>query len=220
MTSYFSYLKPVGAERQSALTVARGHFDGSAVSALKDVFSCGPGVSGPSRLAWGRDGKLYMTTPSGGNGNSSQDPSSYSGKVLRLNDDGTAPANNPCVGRAGHKPEIRTAASCGSSRPRRVRCRRPTRRARLAEKHVSARRVPRPARTRGQHFDRHRTRQIGVDGAIHDAHSAFANLVGDFPRTDAGTVMGHRGATALITSSAGRHGLVLHGMGQHVSPSA
>jgi glucose/arabinose dehydrogenase len=70
------------------LTVARGRFDGSTITELQDIFSCGPGVSGPSRLAWGRDGKLYMTTPSGGSGSSSQDPRTYSGKVLRLNDDG------------------------------------------------------------------------------------------------------------------------------------
>jgi glucose/arabinose dehydrogenase len=104
---YFTYLKPVN-EKQSALTVARGRFDGTAISGLTDIFSCGPGVSGPSRLAWGRDGKLYMTTPSGGNGSSSQDPNTYAGKVLRLNDDGTAPADNPFSGRAGHKSEIYT----------------------------------------------------------------------------------------------------------------
>ncbi len=105
---YFSYLKPAGTERQAALTVARGRFDGSAITELADIFSCGAGVSGPSRIAWGRDGKLYMTTPSSGNGGSSQDPDSYSGKVLRLNDDGTVPPDNPFVGRAGHKPEIYT----------------------------------------------------------------------------------------------------------------
>ena len=105
---YFSYLKPAGTERQSVLTVARGRFDGSAITGLSDIFSAGPGVSGPSRIAWGRDGKLYMTTPSGGNGSSSQDPNNYSGKVLRLNDDGTVPPDNPFVGRAGHKPEVYT----------------------------------------------------------------------------------------------------------------
>ena len=105
---YFSYLKPAGTERQSVLTVARGRFDGSAITGLSDIFSAGTGVSGPSRLAWGRDGKLYMTTPSGGNGSSSQDPNTYSGKVLRLNDDGTVPPDNPFVGRAGHKPEVYT----------------------------------------------------------------------------------------------------------------
>jgi len=104
---YFTYLKPID-EKQAALTVARGRFDGSAITELKDIFSCGAGVSGPSRIAWGRDGKLYMTTPSSGNGSTSQDPASYAGKVLRLHDDGTAPADNPFSGRAGHKPEIYT----------------------------------------------------------------------------------------------------------------
>jgi glucose/arabinose dehydrogenase len=105
---YFSYLKPVGAERQSALTVARGRFDGSAVTGLADIFTTGVGVSGPSRLAFGRDGKLYVTTPSSGDGATSQDPGSYAGKVLRLNDDGSVPADNPFVGRSGHKPEVFT----------------------------------------------------------------------------------------------------------------
>ena len=36
---YFSYLKPAGAERQAALTVARGRFDGSAITDLTDIFS-------------------------------------------------------------------------------------------------------------------------------------------------------------------------------------
>ena len=59
-------------------------------------------MSGPSRIAFGRDGKLYVTTPSSGDGGSSQDPNSYAGKVLRLNDDGSVPADNPFVGRGGH----------------------------------------------------------------------------------------------------------------------
>jgi glucose/arabinose dehydrogenase len=105
---YFSYLKPVGTERETALTVARGRFDGAAITDLKDIFSAGAGVSGPSRLAFGRDGKLYVTTPSSGDGASSQDPESLAGKVLRLNDDGSVPADNPFVGRSGHKAEVFT----------------------------------------------------------------------------------------------------------------
>jgi aldose sugar dehydrogenase len=104
---YFSYLKPVG-ERESALTVARGRFDGSAVTGLADIFTTGVGVSGPSRLAFGRDAKLYVTTPSSGDGATSQDPDSYAGKVLRVNDDGSVPADNPFVGRSGHKAEVFT----------------------------------------------------------------------------------------------------------------
>jgi glucose/arabinose dehydrogenase len=105
---YFTYLKPVGAERQSALTLARGRFDGAAVTDLADIFTVGAGLAGPSRIAFGRDGKLYMTTPSGGDGGGPQDPDSYAGKVLRLNDDGSVPADNPFVGRTGHKPEVFT----------------------------------------------------------------------------------------------------------------
>ena len=105
---YFSYLKPVGTERGAALTVARGRFDGATVTDLADIFSVGAGLAGPSRLAFGRDGKLYVTTPSGGSGSGSQDPNTYAGKVLRLNDDGTVPGDNPFAGRAGHKPEIYT----------------------------------------------------------------------------------------------------------------
>ena len=35
-----------------------------------------------------------------------QDPGSYFGKVLRLNDDGSAPPDNPFAGRPGYRPEI------------------------------------------------------------------------------------------------------------------
>ena len=35
-----------------------------------------------------------------------QEPGHHKGKVLRLRDDGTVPADNPFVGKAGYKPEI------------------------------------------------------------------------------------------------------------------
>lgn len=34
-----------------------------------------------------------------------QDPGQYAGKILRFNDDGSAPADNPFVNRRGYKPE-------------------------------------------------------------------------------------------------------------------
>ncbi|HXS30857.1 MAG TPA: PQQ-dependent sugar dehydrogenase, partial [Steroidobacteraceae bacterium] len=37
-----------------------------------------------------------------------QDPASLNGKVLRLKDDGSVPADNPFVGRQGYRPEIYT----------------------------------------------------------------------------------------------------------------
>jgi len=51
-----------------------------------------------SRLAFGPDGKLYMTTGDAGNMSSAQDPGSLNGKVLRINPDGTVPDDNPFAG--------------------------------------------------------------------------------------------------------------------------
>ena len=45
---------------------------------------------------------------SGNIGTVSQDPMSLRGKVLRLNDDGSVPDDNPFSGRDGHRPEIYT----------------------------------------------------------------------------------------------------------------
>jgi glucose/arabinose dehydrogenase len=62
-----------------------------------------------SRLAFGRDGKLYASTfGNAGDGMGAQNPLSLAGKVLRLNDDGSVPTDNPFAGKAGYKPEIYT----------------------------------------------------------------------------------------------------------------
>lgn len=46
-------------------------------------------------LAFGRDGTLFVTTGDAGVPDSAQDPNAWSGKVLRLRDDGSVPADNP-----------------------------------------------------------------------------------------------------------------------------
>jgi len=48
-----------------------------------------------SRLRFGPDGKLYMTMGDAAVPSLSQDLASYNGKILRLNDDGTTPRDNP-----------------------------------------------------------------------------------------------------------------------------
>ena len=47
------------------------------------------------RIEFGPDGLLYITTGDAQNSNSAQDINSLSGKILRLNDDGSIPSDNP-----------------------------------------------------------------------------------------------------------------------------
>jgi len=102
---YLSYNKPA-ATGPSPLGVARGVWDGHALTNVRDVFVA-PEAGGVSRLAFGRDGMFYVST-FGGMADAAQKPDSYLGKVLRLRDDGTVPKDNPFVGKAGYKPEIYT----------------------------------------------------------------------------------------------------------------
>jgi glucose/arabinose dehydrogenase len=47
------------------------------------------------RIRFGPDGKLYITTGDAGDSSSAQDLNSLAGKILRLNDDGSIPEDNP-----------------------------------------------------------------------------------------------------------------------------
>jgi aldose sugar dehydrogenase len=60
------------------------------------------------RLRFGPDGKLYITTGDATEPQTAQRLDSLGGKILRLNDDGTIPPDNPFVGQAGARPEIWT----------------------------------------------------------------------------------------------------------------
>jgi glucose/arabinose dehydrogenase len=82
-----------------------------AIEGLRDIFVANAWserstIHFGSKIAFGPDGKLYMTVGERGEGQPAQDLSVHKGKILRLNDDGTVPADNPFVGRAGALPEI------------------------------------------------------------------------------------------------------------------
>jgi glucose/arabinose dehydrogenase len=124
---YFTYSKP-GAEEaaKSTLAVGRGKWDDrTALTDVKDIFiaepwyggrgiparCCGQGpadASYGSRILFGRDGLLYITSGDRNYGEQSQETNTDIGKIIRLRDDGTVPPNNPFVGKEGYRPEIYT----------------------------------------------------------------------------------------------------------------
>ena len=55
----------------------------------------GAAIHDGGRLKFGPDEKLYITTGDAGNSSAAQDLNSLSGKILRINPDGTIPSDNP-----------------------------------------------------------------------------------------------------------------------------
>ncbi|HEY9549574.1 MAG TPA: PQQ-dependent sugar dehydrogenase, partial [Kiloniellaceae bacterium] len=108
----YVYLAYAGAaEGEAGTEVARGRFDGAALEKLEVIFRAQPKTPGTAhyggRLAFGRDGKLYVTLGDRRNYmREAQNLGSHLGSVLRLNDDGSAPEDNPFIGREDALPEI------------------------------------------------------------------------------------------------------------------
>ena len=106
---YLTYTKPA-VNGWGAPSLARGRLEGGALVDVEDLVVTDPyeGNQGlNARVVFGGDGKLYMST-GGRVGNLAQDLASLRGKILRLNDDGSAAPDNPFAGVPGHRPEIYT----------------------------------------------------------------------------------------------------------------
>jgi glucose/arabinose dehydrogenase len=111
---YLSYAEP-GENGANSTAVARAKLseDSRSLSDVQVIFSQKPKLPSTmhfgSRLVFDREGKLYI-----GLGERSeeqfrgqaQDLNSHLGKLVRLNDDGSVPPDNPFVNRQGALPEI------------------------------------------------------------------------------------------------------------------
>lgn len=77
---------------------------------VRDLFVMTAGSSGGnhfgSRIVEGADGTLFMTIGERGDAPLAQDLSRHNGSVIRINRDGSVPADNPFVGQTGARPEI------------------------------------------------------------------------------------------------------------------
>ena len=109
---YISYHKPVWGDLGTN-SIWRGVWTGDGIKDGKDIFVAGDVDMEVSALEFGADGKLYMSMGGPGTGQPEavirpQHPDDFAGKVIRLNDDGTIPKDNPFIGVKGYHPRIYT----------------------------------------------------------------------------------------------------------------
>ena len=90
--------------------VARAQLIDGRLHNLKRIFQLQPKSSSGrhfgSRLVFDPDGLLYITLGDRGEKNRAQQLDDHAGSVIRLNDDGSIPVDNPFAGQAGQRSEI------------------------------------------------------------------------------------------------------------------
>lgn len=106
---YLTYSKP-GADTTSATTLARARIDGNILVDLSELFIAKPWYNSDyhygSRIAFDGAGHLFIASGERGARDSAQTLTNHFGKIIRLNEDGTVPADNPFINTRGALPEI------------------------------------------------------------------------------------------------------------------
>lgn len=108
---YFSYTK--GSLSENGTAIARGKLilgDKPKIENLEDIFimerMTGSRHHFGSRIVFAPDGTLFFTIGDRGDQDRAQDPFDHAGSVLRINSDGSVPADNPFKDGKGAAPEI------------------------------------------------------------------------------------------------------------------
>ena len=106
----FVYLAYVYSDerKQQNVRVVRYRETGETLTEPKTIIEAIPASKyhAGTRLKFGADGKLYITTGDATKQKRAQNLNSINGKTLRLNDDGSVPSDNPFVGQKDVRPEI------------------------------------------------------------------------------------------------------------------
>ncbi len=102
-----------GTRRENTTRVVRGRYSDGALTDVEVIFDAAPRRNTPvhygGRMAWLPDGTLLVGLGDGFDfREAAQDPGDHLGSVVRLNDDGAVPADNPFVGRDDIRPETFT----------------------------------------------------------------------------------------------------------------
>ncbi|WP_417516432.1 PQQ-dependent sugar dehydrogenase [Minwuia sp.] len=96
---FLSYSEPEGFEQRTALAVARLSDDNSTLENVRVIFRINSLSSSGShfggRIVEDTTGALFMTVGDRARSSLAQDPKMHNGKVIRVNRDGSIPADNP-----------------------------------------------------------------------------------------------------------------------------
>ena len=105
----FSRAEP-GGGAGTAVAVGELAPDGTILRDVRTIFTAAPGSRGGrhfgSRIVEAADGTLFVTLGERGDRPSAQDRGNHNGSIIRINRDGSVPADNPFVDRPGMRPEI------------------------------------------------------------------------------------------------------------------
>ena len=114
---YLSFSKPNADASESTTAIVRARFEHDALHEVEEIFeadmwSRSRGHYG-SRFAWRDDGTLLVSLgdrqePPRGDlaAHGAQNRGTHTGTIIRINDDGTVPTDNPFIGVDGVRPEI------------------------------------------------------------------------------------------------------------------